>query len=189
MRLATPVLAAVAVVAAACGGPVAAAERTIEKQALVKAPVDAVWNAWTTSEGIKTFFAPDARVEPRPDGPFEIYFNPYGAPGTKGADDMRFLALQPKQMLSFTWNAPPYYPEVRGHRTSVVVRMRPAGEGQTHVTLVHSGWGDGGQWDQVYAYFDKAWGNVLKNLEKRFAEGPVDWAPFLGQLKAAADKK
>ena len=47
----------------------------------MKAPVEAVWQAWTTSEGIKSFFAPDARVEARPDGPFEIYFNPYAPPG------------------------------------------------------------------------------------------------------------
>jgi uncharacterized protein YndB with AHSA1/START domain len=180
-------LMCVALLAAACGS-VVAQERTIVKQVVVKAPVEAVWNAWTTTEGIKSFFAPDARVEARPDGPFEIYFNPYGAPGMKGADDMRFLALQPRQMLSFTWNAPPHLPEVRGQRTSVVVRMHPAAEGQTHVTLTHGGWGDGGQWDQAYAYFDRAWGNVLKNLEKRFAEGPIDWTPFLNQLKAAEKK-
>jgi uncharacterized protein YndB with AHSA1/START domain len=166
-----------------------AAERVITKQALVKAPVDAVWNAWTTAEGVKSFFAPDARVEARPDGPFEIYFNPAGAPGMKGADDMRFLAVQPKQMLSFTWNAPPYFPAIRGQRTSVVVRMHAAGDGETHVVLTHSGWGDGEEWDKVYAYFDKAWGNVLESLQKRFVEGPVDWAPFLSRLKAASEKK
>jgi uncharacterized protein YndB with AHSA1/START domain len=106
-----------------------AEERVIAKQVMVNAGVDAVWNAWTTTQGIKSFFAPDARVEARAGGPFEIYFNPYAPPGSKGADDMRFLALQPQKMLSFTWNAPPYFPEVRGQRTSVVVRLAPAGDG------------------------------------------------------------
>ncbi len=39
------------------------AERVIVKTAVIKAPVDEVWMAWTTTEGIKSFFAPDARIE------------------------------------------------------------------------------------------------------------------------------
>ena len=53
------------------------------------------------------------------------------------------------------------------------------------VTLHHVGWGDGGEWDKAYDYFDRAWDAVLANLQKRFAEGPIDWKPFLQQLKGA----
>jgi uncharacterized protein YndB with AHSA1/START domain len=181
-------LAAALPLALALAAPVAhSQERTLVKTATVKATVDEVWNAWTTTEGIQSFFAPEARVEARPGGPFEVYINPYAKPGMKGADDMVFLALQEKQMLSFTWNAPPHLPEVRRQRTSVTVRMKPAGAGATEVRLVHSGWGDGGQWDQAFAYFDRAWGNVLANLEKRFATGPVDWTAWRAQVKAYQD--
>lgn len=167
-----------------------AQERTVYKTAIVGAPVDEVWNAWTTSEGIKSFFAPDARVEARVDGAFAIYFNPFAPPGQKGADDMRFLALQDKKMISFTWNAPPHLPEARSQRTYVTVRFKPANTNETEVTLSHGGWGDGGQWDQAYAYFDRAWGNVLANLQKRFVEKkPIDWSPFIERLKAAAAKE
>lgn len=165
-----------------------AQERTLVKTATVKATVDEVWKAWTTTEGIQSFFAPEARVEARPGGPFEVYINPYAKPGMKGADDMVFLALQEKRMLSFTWNAPPHLPEVRRQRTSVTVRMKPAGEGTTEVRLVHSGWGDGGQWDQAHAYFDKAWAGVLGNLKKRFETGPQDWTAWLAQLKKYHDE-
>ena len=181
--------AAAALLVASCGTTVAAQDRVIHKEVLVKAPVEAVWQAWTTSEGIKTFFAPDARVEARVDGPFEIYMNPFAPPGMKGADDMRILALQPQRMLSFTWNAPPHLPEARAQRTYVTVRMKPATEGETQVTLTHGGWGDGGQWDQAYDYFNRAWGNVLANLQKRFVEGPVDWKPWLERMKTATEKK
>ena len=178
--IAAAVLASLSLVAAA-------QDRTLVKTVTVKAPVDAVWGAWTTTEGVKTFFAPDARVEPRPGGAFEIFFNPYAKPGLKGADGMMVLAVQEKKMLSFTWNAPPQLPEAREQRTSVVVRMKPAGEGQTEVRLVHAGWGEGGQWDKAFDYFDKAWGRVLANLEKRFVDGPVDWAPWLAQMRAFQD--
>ena len=77
-----------------------AEERAIDEKITVKANIDDVWKAWTTSEGIKTFFAPDAKVELRVDGPFQIYINPYAEPGLKGADDMRIIGFQDKKMLS-----------------------------------------------------------------------------------------
>ena len=163
--------------------PVAAQDRQISKEAIVRASAAEVWTAWTTSAGIQSFFAPEAIVDPKPDGAFRLHFNPYAPPGSKGADDMRFLALQKERMLSFTWNAPPHLPDARLQRTVVVVRMDPLGDNETRVRLSHVGWGDGGEWDQAYDYFDRAWGNVLANLQKRFVEGPVDWKPFLSKLK------
>ena len=69
-------------------------------------------------------------------------------------------------------------------RTFVVVRFAALDDKTTRVTLHHTGWGDGGQWDQAYAYFDKAWGSVLGNLKKRFESGPYDWTEWLKQLEA-----
>ena len=161
-----------------------AEERALHKEVVVKAPLADAWNAWTTSEGIKTFFAPDAHVEARPDGPFEIYINPYAEPGMKGADGMRFLAVEPMSMLSYTWNAPPSLPEARKQRTVVILRFAPVSEKETRVTMTHVGWGDGGEWDKAFDYFSKAWPNVLGNLQKRFTSGPVDWTEWLARMKA-----
>ena len=171
--------------AIAISGVAAAAERMIEKSVVVSAPIDDVWKAWTTTEGVKSFFAPDANVEARVGGPFEIYINPYAEPGMKGADDMKFMALQPPTMLSFTWNAPPSNPEVRAQRTLVIVRLKALDARRTEVTLRHVGWGDGEKWDAAYHYFDRAWGNVLGNLAKRFTDGPVDFTKWLEQMRSA----
>jgi uncharacterized protein YndB with AHSA1/START domain len=151
-----------------------AAERAVEKSVEINATIDQAWEA---------FFAPDAKIDARVGGAFQIYIDPAAPPGSKGADDMRFLALQPKKMLSFDWNAPPSLPEARAQRTFVIVRFEPLGDKTTRVVLHHTGWGDGGEWDKAYAYFDRAWGNVLGNLKKRFEEGPQDWAAWLEQLK------
>ena len=161
-----------------------AAERAIDKQAVINATLDQAWEAWTTREGIVAFFAPDAKIEPRVGGAFQIYMDPLAEAGSKGADDMRFLALQPKKMLSFDWNAPPSLPEARLQRSFVIVRFEPVDDQRTKVSIHHTGWGDGGQWDQAYAYFDKAWGGVLANLQKRFDKGPQDWSEWMAQLKA-----
>jgi uncharacterized protein YndB with AHSA1/START domain len=160
-----------------------AAERALDKEVIIKASLDQAWASWTTREGITAFFAPDARIEPRVGGAFQIYMDPGAEPGAKGADDMRFLALQPKKMLSFDWNAPPSLPEARAQRTFVIVRFEPVSDTETRVRLHHTGWGEGGEWDKAYGYFDRAWGHVLANLKKRYDSGPQDWTEWLAQLE------
>lgn len=168
---------------ALASAPLQAAERAIDKSVVVAADEDAVWTAWTTTAGITSFFAPEAEVEARVGGAFHIYFDPLAVPGLRGADDMRFMALQPKRMLSFDWNSPPSLPEARLQRSFVVVRLAPVDAGHTRVSLHHTGWGDGGEWDQALAYFDRAWGVVLANLKARFETGPQDWTGWRAQLK------
>lgn len=163
--------------------PVTAAERSLDKEVIIKASLDQAWQSWTTREGITAFFAPDARIEARVGGAFQIYIDPGAEPGMRGADEMRFLALQPKKMLSFDWNAPPHLPEARAQRTFVILRFEPLGETETRVRLHHTGWGEGGEWDKAYAYFDRAWGHVLANLKKRYDSGPQDWTDWLAQLE------
>ena len=167
--------------------PAHAAERAVDKEMVVPATLDAAWAAWTTREGIVSFFAPDALVDAKVGGPFQIYINPYGELGMKGADDMRFLAVQPKKMITFDWNAPPSLPEARAQRTFVIVRFLAVDDKNTKVTLHHTGWGNGGEWDKTFTYFDRAWGNVLANLKKRFETGPMDWTEWLAQLKKMRD--
>ena len=90
-------------------------------------------------------------------------------------------------MLSFTWNAPPQLPEARKQRTVVILRLQPEGAGATRVRLHHVGWGTGGEWDQAFDYFTRAWPNVLGNLRKRFVDGqPIDWTPWLERMKKAS---
>ncbi len=169
--------------------PAAAAERSIDKEVVVAATQDEAWAAWTTREGVVSFFAPEAEVDARPGGAFHIHFDPTAPAGSKGADDMRFLAVQPKKMLSFDWNAPPSLPEARAQRTVVVVRFEPVSPRETRVTLHHTAWGSGGEWDDAYAYFDRAWGNVLANLKRRFERGPQDWTDWLAQLRRLREEK
>ena len=167
--------------------PAHAAERAIDKEIVVPVGLDAAWAAWTTRDGITSFFAPDAVVDAKVGGAFHIHINPLAEPGMKGADEMRFLAVQPKQMITFDWNAPPHLPEARAQRTVVIVRFAAVDEQRTRVTLHHVGWGTGGEWDKAYAYFDRAWGSVLANMKKRFETGPMDWTQWLAQLKKMRD--
>ena len=147
--------------------------RWVRVEATVKAPVGEVWRVWTTSEGAEEFFAEKANIRLAIGGPYEIQFDPKNEQsGTKG---LKILSYAPDEMISFQWNAPTEYPEVRNGGTWVVVQMRPEGTDRTHVSVTHYGWRDGAEWDQAYAHFVRGWGDLMKRLERRFTDGPIDW--------------
>ena len=145
-------------------------DKKIFKEVIVNADRKAVWDKWTTNEGIKSFFAPNCKVELRLNGPFEMYFMADAEPGGQGSEGCQFLSYLPYEMLSFTWNAPPIFPEIRNSNdhTWVVLHFEKITDTTTKVKLSHFGWRAGESWQGVYDYFDAAWTKVLENLSQSF---------------------
>jgi uncharacterized protein YndB with AHSA1/START domain len=138
-------------------------DKQIQKTKIINCSSDTAWWKWTTHEGLLSFFGRDNKIELTPFGAFEIYFlmdNPYGLRGSEGCKVLSFL---PKEMFSFTWNAPPEHKIARGsgYYTWVVINFKAISEGQTEISLIHLGWPSDKNWNAVYDYFDKAWDTVL----------------------------
>lgn len=151
-------------------------ERSIYEEVVVNGSVQEVWTACTTEEGIRSFFAPGCKLELKVGGDFEIYFNPQGQPGERGAEGTKILAIQPEKMLSFTWNNPPNIPGIQWQYTTVVLRFKSVSDKETKVSLFQSGWGEGEEWDKGLEYFERAWKQfVFPHLQYRFEVGPIDW--------------
>ena len=151
----------------------------IRKSVVVNAGAYKVFDVWTTLKGIKSFFAPDARIELAINGTYEIYFDPGNKQGNKGSEGCKILSFVPGEMLSFTWNQPPSIPAIRHNRTWVVIHFTPVANNQTRVDVTHLGWGAGPDWQEALKYFDRAWEIVLGRLQYRFQSGPIDWKnPF-----------
>ncbi|MBI3665757.1 MAG: SRPBCC domain-containing protein [Acidobacteria bacterium] len=155
-----------------------AEERVIRKQVVVDASLAEVWKAWTTSDGAATFFAPQANIEARLGGAYELYFFPDQPQGLRGAEGCQVHSIVPMKSLAFTWGAPPQFPDIRnsGLHTLVFLRFEELGPRKVRVHFTELGWGEGEQWDKVYNYFVEAWDVVLGRLKHRFASGPLDWA-------------
>ncbi len=153
-----------------------ASNRMLTTEFEVNAPIEKAWNAWTTPDGIKTFFARDCNVDLRVDGLYEIYFRPQAPRGARGAEGMRILALEPMRRFAFTWNAPPTIPDIRGQRTMVILEFQKKDSSRTLVRFTHLGLGEGASWDEYFEYFDHAWNEVVLPLFRYAMEvGPVDW--------------
>ncbi len=134
--------------------------RQIVQARTVPATPAQCWQRWTTGEGVGTFLSEDNAIDLRVGGVFEVLFAMQLPEGQRGSEDCKILSFVPERMLSFEWNAPPMFPEVREERSRVVVFFEPV-DGGTRVELVHLGFGQGEQWDQVYEYFSKAWMRVM----------------------------
>lgn len=148
----------------------------LEFEEIIPAPLEDVWQAWTTEEGARTFFAPACRIDLRPGGAYEMYFDLEAAEGLRGGEGCEVLAFEELAILSFSWNAPPELPRIREHHTHVTVYFEALAGNRTRVTLLHDGWGSGKDWQRDREYFQRAWGQVvLPRLKNRFIIGPVNW--------------
>ena len=137
----------------------------------INAPVADVWRAWTTPEGIESFFARKAaKVVPEPGGAFELWFGLDNPEGSRGSEGCVFHSVTPQTQLVFEWNAPPTIPSIRKLRTLVYLDFAPAEGNRTTLTLRNFGYGEGDEWAKAKAYFEKAWPAVMAGIEQRFAK-------------------
>jgi len=135
----------------------------------VNAPLVDVWNAWTDTDTIIEWFSPEANIEPRLEGAYELFFdteNHYRM-STIGCTIIEF---KPREHLSFSWKGPDQYAGLMNERDVMThVRVKFWEEnGATHVYVEHLGWGEGVGWAEARAWHKRAWDGVLSNLKSFF---------------------
>ena len=142
-------------------------ERILRKEILIRAPLGAVWHAWTTEEGLSSV-SQKSNVELKVGGSFELFLQlDPDERGRRGSEGSKILAFLPQEMLAFDWTFPPSIPSLRysDKKTQVIIRLEDLGAGETRVRLAQMTWGQGEDWDAGYAYFDKGWGVVLELMK------------------------
>jgi uncharacterized protein YndB with AHSA1/START domain len=95
----------------------------IRKTAVFHAPIQKVWEAVATSEGIASWFMPND-FKPKVGHEFTLQ-SPFGPSPCK------VLEIDPPHRLSFSWD--------ESWRVSFELKEL---DGKTEFTLIHSGWGD-----------------------------------------------
>ena len=149
----------------ALGGP---GVRSLVLETVVAASRRDVWAAWASTDGINSWWSPPgSNIELRVGGPFELYFDADADPGSQGSEGCVYLGYVTNEMISFTWNAPPHL-VLRESHTWVVITFSDSPTG-TDVHLVHTGFGQGDDWDAYMVYFQNAWTYVLGLLADHWA--------------------
>jgi len=165
--------------------------RVIRKQAISTVPVDVAWQAWTTAEGVSSFFAPKANVESRVGGAYELFFDLKEPRGFQGTEGCKLLEFNPMRNLAFEFAAPPQFPNARRVRSRVDVLLEePLKGGVLKIDLTHSGFMEGEEWDECYDFFSWSWDLVLGRFQYRCSVRPVDWTnPFMPRGIAARPQR
>jgi uncharacterized protein YndB with AHSA1/START domain len=139
----------------------------------VPAPVDQVWRAFATSEGLSTWLTPKATVDLRAGGEWTARF-PGGSTG--GGTIISFV---PEKEIIISALAPDKFPHVRAERTRALFQFEPRGD-STIVRLTQTGWKTGDEWVRAYGYLLAGNAELMATLHKRFVDGPIDWKTVFG---------
>ena len=146
-----------------------AAEKMLRVEITVPAPRSEVWKAFSTSEGLSTWLAPNSNVELKPGGEWMVHF-PGGSTG--GGNIVSFV---PEKEIVIKALAPDQFPTVRAQRTTARFELEDHGKG-TLVRLTQTGWQDGDEWDRAYEYLTAGNAQLMATLHRRFVSGPIDWS-------------
>lgn len=130
----------------------------IRQSVLIDAPIDRVWEAAATEEGIAAWFMPPSGFEPVAGCEFKLNAGPFGMSPCK------VIAVEPPRLLTFTWDKD----------WTVSFELEEA-DGRTRFTLIHDGWSP----DAVTAF-----GEPHARVRERMAGG---WVGILEKLVAYAE--
>lgn len=127
----------------------------IRQSLTLNAPIQKVWNAVATSEGIAAWFMPN---DFQPEEGFEFHLDA----GPFGHSPCKVTVIDPPNRLSFTW----------GKDWTLTFELEELG-GQTQFTLIHSGWHEGmeTEFGQPHAVvrerMDHGWTGIVQKLKNQ----------------------
>ena len=145
----------------------------VHQQITVQAPAEKVFQALTQAELLEQWFPSQVKSDPRPGGSYRFVFQ-YPEEGKGGTQEGKYLAVEPGQTVSYTWNA-------GGNETRVAFALNARGD-QTEVDLQHTGFGSSPEAEQVRDMHGGVWNAYLTNLKSFLETGEDKRTAMLGQI-------
>jgi uncharacterized protein YndB with AHSA1/START domain len=138
-----------------------AGDRVLRLSIDLDAPPAAIWAAFTDPATIRRWSAPLAIIDLRTGGSMEESYDPAGKAG--GPDNIRheLLLVSPNRLLVFRNTNAPHQLTGREAYKQVVsaLEIDDLGAGRSRLVLTQTGYGQGAEFDSLYAFFSRenAW--------------------------------
>jgi len=146
-------------------------DRQVVQSVVVEATPERAFEALTRTGELREWCADQAWADPRPGGRFALHWNSgYHAEGT-------FLELEVPRRVTVDWRGTD-----EPGRSMLEFLVEPR-DGGVEVTIRHSGFGPGEEWDKVVEESQDGWAQGLENLKSVLETGidlRVARQPFLG---------
>jgi uncharacterized protein YndB with AHSA1/START domain len=155
-----------------CALPLRAADQKLVHEGIVEGPVDAVWKAFTTKEGIEAWMVAKGEFELKIGGKMRSVYNPKAELGGPQTIENTILSFEPGRMLSIkNTKAPEGFPHAEAIRNMwTVIYFDEAGADRTRVRIVGMGFGEDAASQQLRKHFDGGNAYTLKKLQEHFAK-------------------
>lgn len=146
-----------------------------------------VWYAWTISERVSEWFAPETFIEPEIGGAYGLYFIPENKTGMN-INGCKVIKLVAQRELHFTWKGPEQFADIMNQDNSlthVKVNFHEVNKSSTKVSVEHVGFKATENWLEAYKWHEMAWSGVLSSLKSALenGEGSLCCKPIINLLE------
>lgn len=120
---------------------------------------------FTENQKLEGWLTAKANVQPEVGGPYELFWEP-DDPENNSTIGCRILAIDAPHYLNFEWKGPKqykYFMNTADPLTNVTVLFSPVDE-KTKITLLHTGWKSGENWEEARTYFENAWKKSMERI-------------------------
>jgi uncharacterized protein YndB with AHSA1/START domain len=165
-----PCIAAVSILLIACFIPLSAqetatvdtsyitktGERVLRIEMEVPVPIDAMWRAWTTEEGLKHWVAPVVALDFKVGGSLQTNYDAQAKIGAPGTIHLGITNYLERQLITLKVNLTDTFAKKardEDRNLQETVQFIDLGNGKTKLISSMMGWGTGKEWDDTYSFF------------------------------------
>ena len=126
---------------------------------------------FTETKYLEAWLTSVAEVENRRGGKYELFWDP-GNPEDNSTKGCHITAFDQDRLIAFDWNGPVQFRDFMNDLdplTHVMVFFAPGSIGReayVDVTLAHSGWRVGSNWDEAKGWQKRAWEAAFEELKQ-----------------------
>ena len=138
-------------------------------EGIVDAPLEKVWDSWTTSEGLRSWLAPHADIDFRIAGTMRANYSPDGDLGDAQTIENMILSFDPHEMISIQVSkAPVDFPFPNAiFEMWTVIYFQSIDPARTSVRIVANGFSVDEESQAMRAFFDQGNAITLQQMQER----------------------
>jgi len=147
----------------------AAKQRILYQEITLNAPVDKVWEAYTTDAGWTAWASPKAKIDLRVGGTIRTQYDPKAEIGDPGTNTLHIVNYAPKELLTLRADLTDNWPEVMkkdADNLSNVILFDELGPKQTRIRSYGMGYGTDPEYDKLLGFFITGNEGLLKKLKQ-----------------------
>lgn len=150
--------------------PIGGGPDRVVTEGLIEAPVEQVWAALFTKEGLESWNVAHADIDLKVGGKMLTHYDPKGRIGDPNTIENIILSYEPNRMLSMKVGTPPANFPFKTAIKDVwhVLHLNPLGPTRTRLEIIGLGYGSDEESQKLRAFFEKGNAYTLKKLQEKF---------------------